>query len=92
MRSPSPSGYGINQSTVAVAIASTLNTVFIMAFNTLYRYLGVLMTDWENHRTGRVRELAHPKNFAFQFVNSYISFFYIAFMKPWRPHALRVRG
>ena len=76
-------GYGINQSTVAVAIASTLNTVFIMAFNTLYRHLGVLMTDWENHRTESEYENSLiKKNFAFQFVNSYISFFYIAFMKP----------
>ena len=32
------------------------------------------------------------KNFAFQLVNSYISFFYIAFAKPLRPNLLLLRA
>ena len=37
---------------------------------------------WENHRTDSSFESALIfKTFAFQFVNSYFSFFYIAFFK-----------
>ena len=46
----------------------------------------IKLVDWQNHRYESTREDALIElNFAFQFVNSYISFFYIAFAKPLGP-------
>ena len=40
------------------------------------------LNDWENHRTASAYENSLIlKSFGFQFVNSYVSFFYIAFFK-----------
>lgn len=48
----------------------------------VYRKVAKRLTDWENHRTESEYENALIlKNFIFQFVNSYISLFYIAFLK-----------
>jgi hypothetical protein len=48
----------------------------------IYRKVAVTLTDWENHRTSQEYEnTLLVKNFIFQFVNSYISLFYIAFLK-----------
>ena len=64
-------------------IAATLNTVFIGVFNSIYRRVGVVMTDWENHRTQSAYENSLIlKNSIFQSVNSYISLVYLAFIKP----------
>jgi hypothetical protein len=50
--------------------------------NQVYHELAVSLTDKENHRTDTEYEDALiSKLFAFQFVNSYGSFFYIAFIK-----------
>lgn len=79
-------GYPVDASTVASLIASVLNVCFIFTFASLYRKVGVMLTDWENHRTESQYENALiQKNFLFQSVNAYISFFYIAFVKPLRP-------
>ena len=53
-----------------------------MILNVIYRKVAKRLTEWENHRTQS--EFEHSlivKNFIFQFVNSYISLFYIAFVK-----------
>ena len=48
----------------------------------LYNGIARTLNDWENHRTDTQYEDALiGKTFMFQFVNSYISLFYIAFMK-----------
>ena len=50
--------------------------------NTVYRGIAVKLTNWENHRTNTQwdRYLV-TKTFLFKFVNSYASFFYVAFLK-----------
>ncbi|CAE7603802.1 Ano7, partial [Symbiodinium microadriaticum] len=50
--------------------------------NVIYQDLAVYLTNNENHRTDTQYEDALiAKLFAFQFVNSYASFVYIAFIK-----------
>jgi len=59
-----------------------INGMFIVTFNIIYNFVAIKLTDWENHRTETEYEDALiVKKFAFQFVNSYISLFYIAFFK-----------
>jgi len=62
-------------------IASFLNTVQITIFNMIYQEAAVLLTNNENHRTDTLYE-DHLilKLFAFQFINSYASFFFLAFI------------
>lgn len=65
----------------ASLIASVLNTVQITIFNMIYGWLSVKLTKYENHRTDTEYEDAMiTKLFAFQFVNSYSSFFFLAFV------------
>lgn len=61
--------------------ASVLNAISIQIFNLVYQIVAVKLTDAENHRTDTVYE-DHliAKTFVFQFINSYSSFFYIAFV------------
>ena len=80
-------GFSLDSNTLASLIASTVNTLFITLFNAIYRTVGIRLTEWENHRTESDYENSLiRKNFCFQFVNSYISFFYIAFAKPLEPN------
>ena len=80
-------GFSLSSNTLASLIASTVNTLFITLFNAIYRTVGIRLTEWENHRTESDYENSLiRKNFCFQFVNSYISFFYIAFAKPLEPN------
>ena len=60
-------GVPIDSSLVALVIASILNTLFITMMNAIYRKLGIVLTNWENHRTESEYEdyLIH-KNFLFQ--------------------------
>ena len=82
-------GYPIAAKQVASIVASTLNTVFITVFNAIYKVLAVKLVEWQNHRYASEHEDAIVQlNFLFQFVNSYVSFFYIAFWKPFRPNLL----
>jgi hypothetical protein len=64
------------------ALAGLINAVQIGIMNTLYRKVAIWLNNWENHRTDTDFE-NHLilKTFLFQFVNSYASFFYIAFLK-----------
>jgi hypothetical protein len=64
------------------AIAGLINAIQIGIMNTLYRKVAIWLNNWENHRTDTDFE-NHLilKTFLFQFVNSYASFFYIAFVK-----------
>jgi anoctamin-10/anoctamin-7 len=67
-------------------IASVANALQIQVFNGLYGNFAVLCTDFENHRTDTQYEDALiAKTFVFQFVNSFASLFYIAFVKPYIP-------
>jgi hypothetical protein len=50
--------------------------------NAIYRIVARKLTDWENHETDSMyNENLAIKLFLFQFVNSYNSLFYIAFLK-----------
>lgn len=65
----------------ASSFASILNTVQITVFNILYQGIAVWLTDMENHRTDTEYEDSMiTKLFVFQFINSFASFFYIAFV------------
>ena len=63
-------------------IAGTMNAVWITIMNAVYREVAVRMNDEENHRTETEHEDALiVKLFVFQFFNSYMALFYIAFVK-----------
>lgn len=65
----------------AQVIASMVNAVQIYVFNYLYGLAAEALTNRENHRTDTEHEDSLVgKFFVFQFVNSYSSFFYIAFV------------
>jgi len=69
-------------STFGNPLAGIMNAITIMVFNMIYRKVAIYLTKWENHRTEENFENSFiVKNFMFQFVNSYISLFYIAFVK-----------
>lgn len=66
-----------------VYLAAGLNSVQIKIFNVIYGMLATTLNNWENHRTETEYEDALiVKIFLFQFVNSYNSFFFLAFYKP----------
>lgn len=65
----------------ASLVASVLNTVQITVFNMIYNNVASRLTDYENHRTDTEYEDSMiVKLFAFQFINSYASFFFLAFI------------
>mmetsp|Transcript_6613 Transcript_6613/g.15107 ORF Transcript_6613/g.15107 Transcript_6613/m.15107 type:complete len:733 (+) Transcript_6613:286-2484(+) len=67
--------------TYASVIASVLNTLQILVFNFVYARVVKQLTDNENHRTDTLYEDSMiVKLFAFQFVNSYTSFFFLGFI------------
>eukprot|EP01119_Soliformovum_irregulare_P017174 TRINITY_DN5054_c0_g1_i1.p1 TRINITY_DN5054_c0_g1~~TRINITY_DN5054_c0_g1_i1.p1 ORF type:complete len:718 (+),score=198.14 TRINITY_DN5054_c0_g1_i1:149-2155(+) len=63
-------------------VGGILNAIAIMLFNFMYGWIASKLTEWENHRTEEEWETSFVvKNFLFQFVNSYVSLFYTAFIK-----------
>jgi hypothetical protein len=76
-------------------IASLLNVSQIMMFNLVYQHMAVRLTNQENHRTDTDYENALIlKVFVFQFINSYASLFFLAFVAQQlpRPTSLRSNG
>lgn len=70
-----------NVGATASTIASILNTIQIIVFNMIYSKIALYLTDQENHRTSTQYEDALiAKLFIFQFINSYSSFFFLAFI------------
>ena len=67
---------------IGTGAAGLINATWIAVGNSLYRNIAVKLTNWENHRTNTQwdRYLV-TKTFLFRFVNSYASFFYVAFLK-----------
>eukprot|EP00301_Raphidiophrys_heterophryoidea_P003908 c11743_g1_i5.p1 GENE.c11743_g1_i5~~c11743_g1_i5.p1 ORF type:complete len:739 (+),score=209.09 c11743_g1_i5:120-2336(+) len=71
-------GYGAYGS----VLAGIINAMFIMFMNVVYGRVAVVLNSFENHPTETVyQDNLIAKTFAFQFVNSYISLFFIAFVK-----------
>eukprot|EP01091_Cochliopodium_minus_P009763 TRINITY_DN2477_c0_g1_i1.p1 TRINITY_DN2477_c0_g1~~TRINITY_DN2477_c0_g1_i1.p1 ORF type:complete len:760 (+),score=227.49 TRINITY_DN2477_c0_g1_i1:44-2323(+) len=68
--------------TVGGAIGSAIIAISVIILNQIYNQIAILLNRMENH----VTETAYNDNlaiktFLFQFVNSYTSFYYIAFFK-----------
>ncbi|PVD35218.1 hypothetical protein C0Q70_06499 [Pomacea canaliculata] len=67
---------------LATVVSSILNAVSILILGKLYTWLARKLTEWENHRTQtKFDDALIFKLFAFQFVNSYASCYYIAFFR-----------
>ena len=66
------------------SIVSILNAVQIIVFNQLYTSVAIFLTTRENHRTDDAYgDYLAAKMFIFRFINSFASFFYIAFIAPY---------
>eukprot|EP01035_Chromulina_nebulosa_P024470 gene24470-31867_t len=77
--------YSLNSSSASY-IASVLNMALSLVMNIVYQYVAKKLTDNENHRTDTIYEDAlSVKLFVFQFLNSYASFFFIAFVAAYIP-------
>lgn len=64
-------------------IKSLLIAIQIQVCNSIYSDVALKLNDYENHRTNTEYEDALiTKTFLFEFVNSFISLFYTAFVKP----------
>ncbi|XP_052828220.1 anoctamin-7 [Octopus bimaculoides] len=67
---------------ITTIASSFLNAVSILLLGTVYTKLANKLTCWENHRTkSSFDDALIIKLFAFHFVNSYSSCFYIAFIR-----------
>lgn len=74
--------FTINGTEIGGAVASTVNAVQIMILNTMYSGMAAKLNEYENHRTDtEYEDHLIGKTFLFQFVNSYSSLFYVAFIK-----------
>lgn len=70
----------------ASTVASILNTIEITILNMIYQFVATALTDSENHRTDtQYEDNLITKVFMFQFLNSYASFFFLAFIAEWLP-------
>jgi anoctamin-10/anoctamin-7 len=65
----------------AQTVASIANAVQIQVVNYIYSFIANALSERENHRTDtQFEDTMIAKIFWFQFVNSYASFFYLAFI------------
>lgn len=68
----------------ASIVASALNSIQIVIFNMIYNTVATKLTNYENHRTATsYDDSLISKLFIFQFVNSYASFYFLAFIAPY---------
>lgn len=71
---------GVSSSFENSILVGGVNGVVIFVLNLIYNYIAVTLTDFENHQYINIWEESYAiKIFGFQFVNSYISLFAIAF-------------
>eukprot|EP00601_Ochromonadales_sp_CCMP2298_P007360 CAMPEP_0173208830 /NCGR_PEP_ID=MMETSP1141-20130122/22749_1 /TAXON_ID=483371 /ORGANISM="non described non described, Strain CCMP2298" /LENGTH=736 /DNA_ID=CAMNT_0014135355 /DNA_START=177 /DNA_END=2384 /DNA_ORIENTATION=+ len=65
-------------------VAGVTNAVVIQVLNALYSSVAIRLTEYENHRTDtEYEDFLIGKTFVFQFINSFASLFYLAFLKPY---------
>ena len=70
----------------AQVIASILNVTQIQIMTYFFNWASFRLTDMENKRTdAQYEDSMILKLFCFQFVNNYASFYYLAFVAPYRP-------
>lgn len=75
-------GFVLTLATVGGAISSILVTVQVMVLNYVFTIVARQLNDFENYRTHSAYEDALiVKVFSFQFINSYGTMFFIAFLK-----------
>jgi len=73
-----------------IIVSAIVNAIQIQILNVIYGIVARLLNAFENHRTDTEFENALiAKTFLFKFINSYNSFFYIAFFKK---HDSTVKG
>lgn len=66
---------------VTVMIPSVVYSILVSVVNLYYRKLATYLTEWENHRTQSQFERHRViKLVAFEFVNTFMALFYIAFI------------
>ncbi|KAL3671142.1 hypothetical protein V7S43_004323 [Phytophthora oleae] len=74
--------FTVNDMQLGGAAASTVNAIQIMVMNNVYSTVAAKLNHFENHRTDtEYEDHLIGKTFLFQFVNSYASLFYVAFIK-----------
>jgi Calcium-activated chloride channel len=68
--------------TIGRVLPAILNAIQIYVMNIVYKKIAVVLNNWENYETEKAyNENLAVKLFLFQFVNSYLSFFYIGFVQ-----------
>ena len=78
---------------IGSGIGGALNALFIVLMNYLYAYVAEYLNQFENHRTPTDdQDALIMKTFVFQFINSYIALFYIAFVKALSINFLHIEG
>jgi len=74
--------YGGNWVSRGPIVAALANVLFIRIMSFIWSKVGFWLNDWEMHRTDTEWEDSYiAKTFAFQFINSYLTTFYIAFVQ-----------
>jgi threonine/homoserine/homoserine lactone efflux protein len=82
----SQSGFTVAGQDISGIIASLLIALQIQFLNGFFGEVALKLNNHENHRTDTEYEDALiAKTFAFQFINSFASLFYISFVKPFIP-------
>jgi hypothetical protein len=77
-------GYKLPIDGLGTVLVGVANALQIGVLNEAYKMIAHMLTNWENHRTySEYEQHLTTKTFLFQFINSYSSFFYIAFLKRW---------
>ncbi|XP_043241381.1 anoctamin-10-like isoform X3 [Amphibalanus amphitrite] len=72
--------YGGNLAAVLIMLPSVIYSVVVLVLNQYYNKMTTFLTEWENHRTQKQFDYYRVIKLAlFEFVNSFMSLFYIAF-------------
>jgi hypothetical protein len=81
--------YTVKQDSTGVLLTACLNGFAITVISVVYTSIAKTLTKWENHATDVDHENALiAKTYALEFINNYISLFYIAFVKPFAARRL----
>jgi hypothetical protein len=81
--------YTVQGDDKAVLLTACLNGLAITVISLVYTRIAKTLTTWENHATDVDHENALiAKTYALEFINNYVSLFYIAFVKPFAARGL----
>jgi hypothetical protein len=83
----SDTGANIGGINLGGIVSSVLLALQIQFLNGFFSEVAIKLNNYENHRTDtEYEDSLIAKVFSFQFINSYASLFYIAFIKPYIPN------